>query len=140
VVRPATKDPSTFLSGGVSDDGKWLFAYVMRGWNENDVFVKPVGGKKEVPFATLALGQGALYQVEAFKDRFYVFTTEGAPRGRIFAVDPRRMARKDWKEVVKEDADGATLEGFTVVGGHLSLTYLRDASTRLRLVKLAHQY
>ncbi|MBM4381194.1 MAG: prolyl oligopeptidase family serine peptidase, partial [Deltaproteobacteria bacterium] len=136
VVRPATKDPSTFLSGGVSRDGKWVVAYVLRGWNENDVFVKPVGGKRDVPFATLALGKGARYEVSVFKDRFYVFTTEGAPRGRVFSVDPKRMARKDWKEVVREDAEGATLEGVSVVGGHLALTYLQDASTRLRLVKL----
>jgi prolyl oligopeptidase len=136
VVHPATKNPSTFLGGGVSRDGRWLFVSVMRGWNENDLYVKDLSAKKNKGFATLALGKGARYEVDVFKDRFYVFTTEGAPRGRVFAVDPKKLARKDWKEVVPEDADGATLDDVSVVGGALALSYLQDAASRLRLVKL----
>jgi prolyl oligopeptidase len=108
----------------------------MRGWNENDVYVKDLSAKKGKGFVPLALGKGARYEVDVFKDRFYVFTNEGAPRGRVFAVDPKKLARKDWKEVVPEDADGATLDDVSVVGGALALSYLQDAASRLRLVKL----
>ena len=48
VVFPATGDPETFLSGGVTRDGRWLIVSVQRGWNQNDVYVKELG-KKDVP-------------------------------------------------------------------------------------------
>jgi prolyl oligopeptidase len=48
VVFPATGDPETFLSGGITRDGRWLIVSVQRGWNRNDVYVKEVG-KKDPP-------------------------------------------------------------------------------------------
>jgi prolyl oligopeptidase len=42
VVFPATGDPETFLSGGISRDGRWIIVSVQRGWSQNDVYVKEV--------------------------------------------------------------------------------------------------
>lgn len=134
LVHPRTGDPSTFLASELSRDGRYLFVYVQRGWNENDVFVMDRKAKKPA-FQTLVLGKDATYAVTAWKDQLYVWTNEGAPKGRVFKVDPRKTARKDWKEVVKEDPN-ATLETFSIVGGHLALSYLQDVSSRLRIATL----
>ena len=132
LVHPRLGDPSTFLFGDLSRDGKYLFAYVMRGWSENDVYWKRVGEKD---FRLLVKGAGAKYQVSAWKDQFYVLSNEGAPRQRVFRVSPSKPERAAWKELVPEDPV-AVLEDVQIVGGHLSLGYLKDAASELRVATL----
>ena len=134
VIHPATRDPKTFLAGALSRDGRWLFTYVQRGWNENDVYVRDLKSK-DTAFKPLVLGKDATYSVWAWKDAFYVQTNEGAPNSRIFKVDPKRTARKNWKEIVPEDK-AATMQGFSIVGGHLAVSYLQDVSSQLRILTL----
>ncbi|MBU8898173.1 S9 family peptidase [Corallococcus sp. H22C18031201] len=132
LVHPRTGDPTTFLQGDLSRDGKFLFAYVIRGWSENDVYWKHPGEKD---WRLLVKGQGAKYTVLAWKDRFYVTTDEGAPRQRVFVVNPTKPERAAWRELVAEDP-AASLESTAIVGGHLTLEYLRDAATEVRLATL----
>ncbi|WNG19517.1 prolyl oligopeptidase family protein [Cystobacter fuscus] len=132
VVHPRTGDPKTFLNGHVSRDGQYLFVYVTRGWSENDIWWKRVGEKD---FRLLVKGEGAKYSLDVWRDVFYVLTDEGAPRQRVFRVEPERPGRADWKELVPEDSV-ASLQGLHIVGGHLALEYLQDATTRVRLLTL----
>ncbi len=131
LVHPATKDPKTFLAGGLSRDGRWLAVYIQRGWNENDIYLRDLKDPKGA-FKPFVLGKDATYSLWAWKDAFYVQTNEGAPQGRLFKVDPKKPARKDWKELVAEDK-AATLQGFSIVGGHLALSYLKDVKSELRV-------
>ena len=62
-------------------------------------------------------------------------TNEGAPNGRVFAVDPAHPERGAWKEIVPERKD-ATLEDKAIVGGALALTYLEDVVTHIELRSL----
>jgi len=64
-------------------------------------------------------------------DRLYLFTTSGAPRGRVYAVDPARPARASWREVIKPSDEVLT----DVVYFHdgLAVASLQDAALRLRL-------
>ncbi|EPX59043.1 Prolyl endopeptidase [Cystobacter fuscus DSM 2262] len=132
VVHPRTGDPKTFLSGHVSRDGQYLFVYVTRGWSENDIWWKRVGEKD---FRLLVKGEGAKYSLDVWRDTFYVLTDEGAPRQRVFRVEPERPGRADWRELVPEDSV-ASLQGLHIVGGHLALEYLQEATTRVRLLTL----
>jgi len=69
-----------------------------------------------------------------WRDRFYVTTNDGAPRYRVFKVDPAHPDRAKWKEIVAQ-AD-ATLQGVAVVGEHLLATYLRNAANELEILDL----
>ncbi len=132
VVHPKLLNPSTFLAGGISRDGQYLFAYVIRGWSENDVYWKRPGEKD---WRLLAKGQGAKYSVLSWRDFFYIVTDEGAPRQRVFKVAASAPERANWKEIVPEDPVAA-LGDVAIVGGHLALDYLRDAATELRVATL----
>src|SRR5205085_2262713 len=79
----------------------------------------------------LVEGIPATFEVEDFRDVFYVRSNDGAPRYRIFAVDPRRPARASWKEIVPQS--DATLDSFAVIGGHLVLDYLRNAASEFEI-------
>lgn len=123
-LHPRTGDPKTFIGGSASRDGKWLFVSIMRGWNENDVFFKQAGVDKA--WRLLVKGKDAKYGVDAWKDTFYVFTDEGAPNKRLFAVDPKKPERANWKELIAEDKDAAR-ESVAIVGGHFAIAALKKA-------------
>lgn len=151
VVREKTGDPSIFLGASLSRDGHFLVLTVQHGWASSDVFLRDLRPGAKPPAGTphpkgsehrsaepssagqdawipLAVGKGAHYGVEVHADVLYVSTDEGAPRWRVFRVDPERLDRASWREIVAERADG-TLDGMSIIGGRLALTYLKNASS-----------
>jgi len=130
VVHEAIRNPQVFLGGVASRDGHWLFAEVRHGWNSTDVYFKDLRAHQQ-GWTVLVEGVAATFTVHSFRDVFYVRTNDGAPRFRIYAVDPRRPARANWREIVAER--DATLESFAVVGGSLALGYLRSAASFVEL-------
>ncbi len=132
LVYPHTGDPKTFLGGSVSRDGKYWFATIARGWNENDVYFKRSGAKA---WRLLVAGKDATYSVDVWNDQLYVFTDEGAPNKRVFKVDPAHPERAKWKEIIAEDPNAAR-ESVLVVGGHLAVSSLKKAVSVVDLFSL----
>ena len=133
LVHGATHDAASFLSQSLSRDGKVLLVSVIHGWTRNDVYFKRLGRDRD--FRPLVVGQKAVYGVDVWKGFFYVLTDEGASRKRLFRAALDRPQRSAWKEIVPEDAQ-ATLQSSSIVGGMLSLEYLRAATSELKLVTL----
>jgi prolyl oligopeptidase len=137
VVREATHDAKTFLGGGISRDGHWLTAVIQHGWNSSDIYFKDAR-KKDTPWQTLVAGVDSNFDIDVWRDRFYVRTNDGAPRYRVYAVDPHKPERKDWHEIIPESE--STLESVTVVGEHLALTYLRNAASVIQIHDLGGKH
>jgi prolyl oligopeptidase len=129
VIHEATKNPQTFLGGAISRDGHWLIAVIQHGWNSSDIYYRDA--RVAGPWLTLVEGVPANFDITVWRDRFYVMTNDGAPRYRVFKVDPARPERAAWREIVRESE--ATLQGLQVVGEHLVLTYLRNAASELEI-------
>ncbi|HET7505633.1 MAG TPA: hypothetical protein VFK02_31655, partial [Kofleriaceae bacterium] len=129
-VRAATRNPQTFLRGHVSHDGRWLFATIQHGWTSNDIYFKDLRAHQP-GWSVLVESASAVYNVDEYRDVFYVHSNEGAPRYRLFAVDPRHPARESWREIVAQS--DATLESSTLVGGALALRYLRSAASEIEI-------
>jgi len=142
IVHPATGDPTRFIDGGVSKDGRWLIVTQSKGWSASEIYFKDLKRKKpgknesetaakaskqslEAGFTPLIVSDKHIYRARAWKNKFYVYTNEGAPKYRVFQVDPRKPERESWKEIVSES--DATLNGTQVVGGRLILSYSRNA-------------
>jgi prolyl oligopeptidase len=85
----------------------------------------------------------ARFSVEAWQDRFYVTTNDGASHYRVLRVDPQNPERGAWTELVPEAPDAvietgpgaasATTPGAQVLGGHLVVKYIRNASSSLEV-------
>jgi prolyl oligopeptidase len=131
VIHERTGDPETFIGADLSRDGHWLFLAIQHGWNSTDVYYRDARSpdRNWKPFA---VGRNAIYQVTAWKDRFYVLTNDGAPRWRVLRADPAHPEPEHWQEIVPEAAD-AVIENAQIVGQHLVLAYLRDASNQLEI-------
>ena len=134
VVVEKIGDPQLFQHAYLSKDGHWLLREVDHGWRSTDIYFRDQR-KPGSSWVTLVAGQDAIYDVDVHGDRFYLRTNEGAPNGRVFAVDPARPERSAWKEIVPERKD-ATLEDKAIVGGALALTYLEDVVTHIELRSL----
>ncbi len=134
LVRERTGDPRSFVNAGVGKDGRWLVATVEHGWTRSDVYFQDL--RSHAPaWRPLVVGQDARYDVSVDRDQFLVWTNEGAPKYRVFRVDPTHPERDRWTEIVPERAD-ATLEAVSVVGHRLSLSYLKDVVSQIEVREL----
>ncbi len=133
VVKEKTGDPTVFQNADLTRDGRFLFLVISHGWTSQDVWFRDLAADpKATAWTPLVVGIKAHFDVEAFNGRIFVKTDDGAPKGRIFAVDPAKPDRAAWKEIVPERKD-ATLEGYGIVGGRLALDYLRSAASLLEI-------
>jgi prolyl oligopeptidase len=134
IVHPATGSAETFLGGTLSRDGHWLVVTIQHGWRSSDVYLQdtrtPAAG-----WTTLVAGVDALFDVTVWRDQLYVMTNDGAPKNRVFKVDPAQLERAAWTEIVQET--DATLEHAGIVGEHLVLTYLRNAANEIEIRALS---
>jgi prolyl oligopeptidase len=136
VVHESMRDPYNFLWIGASEDGHWLFATVDHSASILDVYFKDARGPQtSTGWRPLAVGGHASYDVTTYRDRFYVFTNDGASRSRVMVVDPKKPQRDAWKEIVPERAD-QTLTDVRIVGGKLALTYLEDVISHVEIHEL----
>jgi prolyl oligopeptidase len=136
VVKAKLGDPTTFQNVHITRDGLFLFLVLQHGWTSTDVWFRDLGkttaGDAWTP---LAVGIKAHFSPDSFGGTLFVQTDDGAPKGRIFAVDPAKPARAAWREIVRERKDAA-LQNFAVVGGKLVLDYLRSAASLLEVRNL----
>ena len=133
-VHEKTGNAKTFINAELSRNGRWLFAMVEHGWTRTDVEFMDLHATKPA-WKPLVTGQDAIYGVDVDKDRFFIRTNEGAPKYRVFVVDPVHPERADWKELVKERPD-ATLEMAGILGHHLVLAYLKDVVSHVEVLTL----
>ena len=134
LVFPALRDPQKFVGIALSRSGRFLFRETQHGWNQTDVYYRDLS-RGETEWRTLVAGKPAIYQLEEHGGSFYVLTNEGAPRYRVFKVNPNKAERGRWKEVVAERPD-AVVDGMSVIGGRLVLTVMLNATSRIEIRKL----
>jgi prolyl oligopeptidase len=125
--RPATDWPTITLS----PNGRWLVTEQHQGWAKTEVYFADTTAEK-LTFVPLVEKVTANFDVTVRDDMFYVRTNDGAPRYRVFAVDPLKPARDQWREILPESDE--VLEAFTRIGETFVTVSMVKASSRLRLL------
>jgi prolyl oligopeptidase len=140
VIFGEAGDPRVLLGADISSDGDFLFVYKVHGWDSTEIFLRDLRKGARAGFRPLITGENARFYATAFRGKIYLHTNYGAERWRILCMD-RPSARggavriADLREVVAEDPE-AVLSSYGIVGGHLTLRYLRRASTELTVATL----
>jgi prolyl oligopeptidase len=131
VFKPAAKEhwPGVQLS----HDGRWLLISVARTFDRTDLYLQDLA--RSGALRPVAEGLPAVFDGQVAHGRLYLRTNLDASTFRLYAVDPERPTRDNWRELVPAQP-GAVLEGVTVTRNHLALSYLESASSRLRLTDL----
>ena len=134
VVYARPDHPDWSLGAVVTDDGRFLLIYQHEGTDPRcRIFVQDLEdpGGAILPFLDAF---DADHQVVGNDgDVFYVRTDKDAPRHRLVAVDRRRPAASEWKELIPEDAAGAVLDAVSMIGDRFVAVWQVDARHALRL-------
>ncbi len=110
----------------VSEDGRWLVYGIFYGFDSNAIHLRDLS-KSEAPVLRLFDEWDGLYEfLGVAGGRLYFKTTQGAPRGRVIAVNPSAPAPA---EIVPEAK--STLFQASLIAGHIVANYLEDARSQL---------
>ena len=131
LVYRVTDHPTRVPAGVVTEDGKYLIIGLFDGYETNGVLVQELG-KPDAKPQPLFMAWDALYNfLGSNGDELYFQTTNGAPRGRVIAVDARNPAPAKWRTIVPHS--DLTIASASYIGGRVVVEYSRDARSLVRL-------
>ncbi len=129
--RPDDKEMG--VTGQVSNDGKYLVITVSKGTSPKvRIYYKDLSrpGAKVVPLVDVF--DAAYTFIDNVGPLFYFMTDKNAPRARVVAIDTRKPAEAQWKQVIAESA--RTLAGANMVNDQIVAEYLADARSLVKVV------
>ena len=119
----------------VTDDGAHLIISISIGTDDRyQIVYQDLRDPGSEP-ATLIEGFEYDYTlIGSVGEELYFRTTNDAPRNRLIAIDPRKPAMENWREVVPMTDD--VLDDATLVGGHVIAQYMQDAWSVVKVLDL----
>ena len=128
LVHATPEHPKWGFSGIVSEDGRYLQIHTWKGTGEvNLLHVRDLRTKKTMSVIPDWIGEFSVLGNDGPK--FYVKTNYKAPRGRVIAIDLRRVGEKNWKELVAESED--TIQDAALVGNTLMVETMHHATSKV---------
>jgi prolyl oligopeptidase len=133
--------PRDFSGAELSDDGRWLFISTASGSMGNRLWIADLGSPTNPDLAArpmvLAPEEDAFHDaLGVVGDTVYLYTTFGAPKGRIVAAKVGEGDRSKWRTLVPEGKDAILEEGAVLLGDRIAVVYLADVQSRVRLFGL----
>ncbi len=124
------------FGGQVSDDGHYLIITASQGTSPKvRVFYKDLS-KHAAPVIALIDAFDASYNFIDNDGPVFLFSTDNkAPRSRIVAIDTRKPAAANWKEIVPQSAQ--TMGAVNLLHNQLVVNYLADARSVVKVFDLA---
>ena len=128
------KYPLRFYSASVNDDESMMFLYESGMGNGSLLYVKDLT-KRNAHFVQMVDNYDYQYgPIGTIGNRIYIFTNYGAPMGRIMVADISKPNIENWTELLGESKDA--IDGASIIGDKLVVTYLSDACSRAALFDL----
>ncbi len=131
MIYKVTDHPSRVPAAVVTEDGRYLLIGLFDGYQSNGILVQDLrkAGAKPQPLFT---AWDALYNFIGSKgDELYFQTTNGAPRGRVIAVNPGKPEPAAWRTVVPQAESPISSSNY--IGGRIVVEYTRDARSLVKL-------
>lgn len=128
--RPDHPDWGFQLS--VSEDGHYLIITVWVGTDDRyRIVVKDLSEPYGLPYELIDNFEHEYSFVGNDDHILYFKTNVDAPLRRVIAIDLKRPARENWKEIIPQTENA--LDGVGIVGNMFVCNYLKDAKTQVRL-------
>ena len=128
-------EPKWGFGSTVTEDGRYLLIDITKGTDRNNRLVyrdltEPYG----IPVDLIDSFDNIFSFIANDGSVFYFRTDLDAPLGRVIAIDLDHPDRKSWREVIPQSDDA--LRGVSLVGNLFIATYLKDASTSVRIFRM----
>jgi prolyl oligopeptidase len=129
------KHPDHMFSVQITEDEKFLFLYEST-WSDkgNALYYKDQSVKNTTLVKLFEGFDYKFYVMDHINGKFLVFTDYNAPMNRLLLVDPVMPDEENWKEILPER--DYVLEGVSIIGGKLVANFLKDAHSRIEILKL----
>jgi len=124
-------DKEKELALEISEDNSFLYYLVIYGAGSEKTEVYLQDLKKHGPVLPVVNDLNSLFWTAWAGNTLLLQTNWKAPQWHVYAVNPQNSARDKWKEVVPES--DIKLDVVTPAGGKLVATYLRSATTELKV-------
>jgi prolyl oligopeptidase len=114
----------------VTEDERFLILSTSEGTSGRELSYQDTQNPAQKEFALLV--KGFDYEpgvIDNDGGKLLVRTNHGAPNYKVVLIDPANPAEANWKVVVPEKKEA--LQGAGTGGGHLFLSYLKDAATKV---------
>lgn len=135
MVYARPDQPQWGLSGGVTDDGRYLIITVTEGTDpKTRVYYRDLTKPRSGVVELLNQFDAAYDFIENEGTTFYFNTNLDAPRRRVIAIDVENPQRENWREIVPQSAH--KLDGVSLSGGQLLCEYLQDAKSAVKAFDL----
>ena len=127
------------FDGHVTEDGHYLIITVWRGTEEKyQIFYKDLKSPG-AEVVELINGFDAEYQFIGNEgETFWLMTDREAPLRRVIAINTKKPARENWKEVIPQGKH--VLRGVNIVGNRFFASYLQDARTAIKVFELSGKH
>ena len=123
------------IGGQVSNDGKYLIITATKGTSPKvRIFYKDLSKPDSKVMPLIDAFEAAYNFVDNVGPVFYFTTDRNAPRSRVVAIDTRKPAEANWKQVIAQNEQ--TLVGATMINNQLVTEYLADARSMVKVVQL----
>lgn len=133
--RPDNKE--YFVSGGVTDDGRYLIIYVGHGTRpQNMIYYKDLEAKDGKIMPIVENLNNDYSFIDNVGTTFYFSTDKDAPRKRVIAVDIKNDNKIT--EIIPQADE--TLGGVSMLNDQLVTNYLKDAYTQIRIYDLKGKF
>jgi endonuclease YncB( thermonuclease family) len=123
--------PDKWVSGSVSEDGKYLLFGAHHGWAKDELYVQKL---PDGPIQPIVNDIDAHFDGWFAGDRLVLQTDWQAPNQRILVVNLNNPAREKWVTIIPEGPDA--IASFSLVGGKLFVSYLHNVTTQIKIFNL----
>lgn len=134
LVHADTQNPKVMWSVDITFDGKWLWLYSSEGTSGNAVWIRKIDSQKpfEGNWQQLVADRENNSQILTSQDgALYLVTDIDAPNQRLVKIDPAKLDRKDWVDVIPNRSE--RLESISFIGGKLIASYLKDVASQVEV-------
>ena len=132
-------EPDWGFGAGVTEDGRYLIISVTKGTdNKNRVLVKDLAEPIGLPVDVIDNFDADYSFIGNDGTTFYFRCDLNAPRGQIIALDIRDPQLEKRRVLVAESKD--TLTGVNLVGNMFVCTYLKDATTAVKMFDVSGRH
>ena len=128
-------EPEWGFSSAVTEDGRYLVIHVWKGTDSNRrVLYKDLLEPYGMPLDLIDNFDNEYSLVGNDGPVLYFKTDLDAPNGRVIAIDVRKPAMENWREIIPESENALRRVGLT--GNLFVASYLKDVLTHVRMFRV----
>ncbi|OYW15938.1 MAG: hypothetical protein B7Z54_09960 [Sphingobacteriales bacterium 12-47-4] len=133
MVFGSDTNPTRYISGGVSEDQRWLFIYTANETYGNGLLAMDLTKPGSAAITIVGDMKNSHGVIDNDDQYFYIQTDKDAPTSRIVAAPIANPGPENWKTIIEAKPEVLTASSG---GGYIFCTYLKDVFSKVTLLDM----